>query len=81
MKRQIFIYDSSDFTAIRMQDLKKNPQTDLQLKNETPTKEGSGGKSRDLLCILCPVLPTIESFYDNAFPRKTTTRYCSRQVQ
>ena len=46
-----------------------------------PTKEGAGGKSRDLLCVLCPVLPTIESFYDNAFPRKTTTTYCSRYVQ
>ena len=61
--------------------IKKNHHKDLQLKNKMPTKEGAGGKSRDLLCILCPVLPTIKSFYDNAFPRKTTTRYCSRYVQ
>ena len=61
--------------------LRKKDLQDLRLKNEMPTKEGAGGKSGDLLCILCPVLPAIESFYDNAFPTKTTTRYCSRYVQ
>ena len=35
-----------------------------------PAKEEAGRKSCDLLCILCPVLPTIEGLYDNAFPRR-----------
>ena len=61
--------------------IKKNPYKDLQSKNKMPTKEEARGKSRDLLCILGPVLPTIESFYDNAFPRKIMTTYCSRYVQ
>ena len=34
--------------------------------------------SRDLLCILCPVLPAIEGFYKYAFPEKRKIVYSAR---